>query len=596
MKLAAARARMQQAAAEPAVFTPCASVQYGLLKQYCRKLRDFGLQELAAQLAATPETLPGVAAELGEATKMCPVEADDTMIIANSCAYTSTSGQLITATTGFNEKELVIHVGACEQEHIHAALQAFCKIVEGVVAIPGKNAYALTLPDCKILGGWSDSREDDYNEVRLPAGTKFSREEQNCVVFAVGRHQTKQFAKHFGLLFVEKCIAETVDNIVGGKGAPFTIEEVHVLFGFNPHAVYSFHKDAPDMESTPNFTMMVMLSPGASTLIVAGAEREFTYKFPGAMALFDAVQVFHSSGNATARTLKLAFFVKLTVPIELSSEDEDDDGSNAVAVKFSEVKQEDEPSSSQGKTALDLAAELKAERAASAEKNLTAEGSAKEARAEAEAEPAEAEAEAEAEVEAEAAAEAEAEAGAAEEAAEEKKLAAETEEHPEKQSEAAEGAVDAATAEAEAAAGVAAEAELAGGEEGPEAWEEAEKPLEGVSSSNVPGFDWENPTPYTNHEEVDALKPITQTAGDMKSDEMIDAALRAHPEKAARLSVTDPEVTFAFSRRVVERARALAPWSASGPSQGPPPSPPAQKQAKTPKGAKSDKKKRPRGQ
>ena len=76
-------------------------------------------------------------------------------------------------------------------------------------------------------------------------------------------------------------------------------------------------------------------------MMIAGAESEFTYKFPGAMALFDAVNVFHCSGHATARTLKLAFFVKLRSTTVLSS---DDDNSLKEASPVS-VKQEGASSS-----------------------------------------------------------------------------------------------------------------------------------------------------------------------------------------------------------------------------------------------------------
>ena len=99
------------------------------------------------------------------------------------------------------------------------------------------------------------------------------------------------------------------------KGAPHKIEEVHVLFGFDPHTNYDFHKDAVDMDSKVDVTLMVRLPPGSSTMTVAGAQREFEYEFPGDMAYFDAVNMFHRSGYATTRTLKLAVFISLVEAI-----------------------------------------------------------------------------------------------------------------------------------------------------------------------------------------------------------------------------------------------------------------------------------------
>ena len=70
---------------------------------------------------------------------------------------------------------------------------------------------------------------------------------------------------------------------------------------------------------------MAMLSPGRSSMRVAGAKKESFYEYPGDMLYFDAVDVYHRSGLACARTLKIAFFVNFTcsapVTIDLIGDD-----------------------------------------------------------------------------------------------------------------------------------------------------------------------------------------------------------------------------------------------------------------------------------
>ena len=50
------------------------------------------------------------------------------------------------------------------------------------------------------------------------------------------------------------------------------------------------------MPKEVDFIMMLMLSPGRSSMHVAGAEQEAFYEFPGDALFFDAVHVYHRSG------------------------------------------------------------------------------------------------------------------------------------------------------------------------------------------------------------------------------------------------------------------------------------------------------------
>ena len=63
------------------------------------------------------------------------------------------------------------------------------------------------------------------------------------------------------------------------------------------------------------------------------------------------------------------------------------------------------------------------------------------------------------------------------------------------------------------------------------------------------------PKPYKTHEEVDQAKPIDCNTGESVTDDQIDDALLKKPKVMARLAVTPASITFAFSKRVVQRAK-----------------------------------------
>ena len=79
---------------------------------------------------------------------------------------------------------------------------------------------------------------------------------------------------------------------------------------------------------------MALLSPGRSSMRVAGTKKESFYECPGDMLYFDAVHVYHRSGLACARTLKIAFFVKLTGSAPVTIDLIGDDGGSSRSSKM----------------------------------------------------------------------------------------------------------------------------------------------------------------------------------------------------------------------------------------------------------------------
>ena len=80
---------------------------------------------------------------------------------------------------------------------------------------------------------------------------------------------------------------------------------VHVLFNWNAHSLFAYHKDAGS-----DLSCIVNLSPAKSTFHVAGFGPEATYNEPGDMFVLPS-DAFHRSGVAARRTIKVAYFFKV---------------------------------------------------------------------------------------------------------------------------------------------------------------------------------------------------------------------------------------------------------------------------------------------
>ena len=83
-----------------------------------------------------------------------------------------------------------------------------------------------------------------------------------------------------------------------------TSEGVHLLFNWNSHSLFTYHQDEKSM-----ITVIVNLAPARSTFHIAGQE-EAEYKEPGDAVVLPSA-VWHRSGVAQRRTVKVAYFFKL---------------------------------------------------------------------------------------------------------------------------------------------------------------------------------------------------------------------------------------------------------------------------------------------
>ena len=326
------------------VVMPTAAVQYGLLKDYVRRVRKYDLSKLAEELAQDPLALPAALADLGQATKVSYSEDKAEHLEFNKKAHDSQLNTLLHLHENWDKAQAVLRLGRQTKEHILSALESFCSIVESIEAQKGKNdSYQMRFGDKVVKGGWQATSDGFYDDVNLPPGVEFSKEEQDRVVFGIGKRDYQTMLGAFGLRFVHEIITELVDSITGKAGSAFTVGEVHIMFGFSAFVNYSAHRDQLDLSAKADITAMLSLAPGQTTMKVLGAEEDAEYKFPGDILAFDAVNMYHRSGACTARTVKLAFFIELTahVALETSSEEEEDpeDEEEVPEVKL-EVKEE----------------------------------------------------------------------------------------------------------------------------------------------------------------------------------------------------------------------------------------------------------------
>ena len=109
-----------------------------------------------------------------------------------------------------------------------------------------------------------------------------------------------------------------VDNTFG-RNFRCVAKQVHVMFSFSAYTHYKWHTDVQDFEnsgvSPGNMTFLVTLSPGKASFLIAGRDKEVKYEFPGDIKGFSS-HLFHRTGSAESRTVKLAFFVDALPPSE----------------------------------------------------------------------------------------------------------------------------------------------------------------------------------------------------------------------------------------------------------------------------------------
>lgn len=163
-----------------------------------------------------------------------------------------------------------------------------------------------TDPKAKKSGGF----QREYTAVNVRA-MRFSKSEQDRSVFALTAAEYGKVLGPRGKGLADRVKIEVKDFF---KKDPALLQ-VHVLFHWNDHSFFTYHQD-----DKGDVAVVVNLSPCTTTdLHVAGA----------AMAKMEAcgeahilpTHVFHRSGTAPRRCIKLVFFYNLIEPIDVGGDD-----------------------------------------------------------------------------------------------------------------------------------------------------------------------------------------------------------------------------------------------------------------------------------
>ena len=149
----------------------------------------------------------------------------------------------------------------------------------------------------------------------------FKAEQERCI-FAMKPAAFKKVGSAEGIRLV-KAAEESVKAVVGDSA---TLVEALILFHWNDHSFFTYHQDPRG-----DWVLLVNLSPATTDFHIAGTQGA-TMETAGEAHLFPT-KVFHRSGKAPRRCVKVAFFFNVAKPGDAS-------GSGSTPVK-TEVKTEE---------------------------------------------------------------------------------------------------------------------------------------------------------------------------------------------------------------------------------------------------------------
>ena len=169
---------------------------------------------------------------------------------------------------------------------------------------------------------------------------RFSKAEQDRCIFGMTQPEFSKIVGERGRWLAREVKKEVTEKFK--KVA--TIHQVHALFHWNDHSFFTYHK-----YEKGHVAVVVNLSPCETDFHVAGMADTAVMTKPG-MAQLVPTQVYHRSGKAPRRCIKLVFFLDLTERVDLSAEEpaaasstdaKDGDVKEAVKEEKKEEKQDD---------------------------------------------------------------------------------------------------------------------------------------------------------------------------------------------------------------------------------------------------------------
>ena len=139
-----------------------------------------------------------------------------------------------------------------------------------------------------------------YTKVDAPLDIRL----QTTCVFAV---KSRAGANALGK-GMKPLIDQMAEDIRDIAGCDVKFNELHIVFGFSGQAQFTYHTDEQGQ-----YTVVVQLSPGCSSIKVAAEDEDMEFKHPGDAFLFPS-QVYHRSGVKERRTITVSFFFEPSKP------------------------------------------------------------------------------------------------------------------------------------------------------------------------------------------------------------------------------------------------------------------------------------------
>lgn len=175
-------------------------------------------------------------------------------------------------------------------------------------------------PKAKKSGGF----QLPYETVNVRA-LRFSKLNQDRCIFGFTATEYKKVLGNRGT-----ALLDAVKIRVGGlfKNRSVVLSQAHVLFHWNDHSFFTYHRD-----DKGKVAVVVNLSPCATTdFHVAGATDRAVMKKCG-QAHIVPTNVYHRSGSAPRRCIKIVFFLEIMEPVDVDEE----------KVDAADIKQEVKP-------------------------------------------------------------------------------------------------------------------------------------------------------------------------------------------------------------------------------------------------------------
>ena len=209
-----------------------------------------------------------------------------------------------------------------------AALNVWCKIVDalkpGELADDGIPKFFLDTKGGaakKAKPATSDKSggfANLYKTINVPSDKQKKNDQDRCI-FAL----TPAVFFDIGGGHSRNMMSYVKDELTKLLHRDVRLQVVHLLFHWNEHSFFKYHQD-----DDGDITVIINLSPGEPTMHVAG-QVEATYKGIGSAHIFPS-KVFHRSGDAPRRCIKIAaFYIVNASTVEIAEDDEDSGGAGS---------------------------------------------------------------------------------------------------------------------------------------------------------------------------------------------------------------------------------------------------------------------------